>query len=291
MRDKAPHNRTQSAGLLNATEIHQEHSKVADHLAKTSTGALSPEIPEELERNHVPPVSILIDRERLKGTDPLFQNNPAHLFQKLYNELRLNYHIKGKWHIYLFDSNLWMQPTLSILHGRKDYSLCNFLVQVLGRTIPTFHRLKVVRAGLFPYSTRQLCNQGADESLEHIMYRCPYSTNARQTLIRDLMTILRKRRVQSTDQACRQMLTKTLLTPTEVEERYRSASQIPLTLQTGLTKTGKMSMDTTEKIGRKLHRIIVTTYQKIWHHRCDEMKTRKLLFNDRMEVFLTQKPV
>jgi hypothetical protein len=125
-----------------------------------------------------------------------------------------------------------MQPTLSILHGRKDYSLRKFLVQVLGHTVPTFHRLKVVRAGLFPDSTCQLCNQGADESLEYILYRCPHSINARQTLIRDLMTILRKHGVQSTDQACRQMLTKTLLTPTEAEERYRSAGQIPLALQT-----------------------------------------------------------
>jgi hypothetical protein len=50
-------------------------------------------------------------------------------------------------------------------------------------------------------------------------------------------------------------------------------------------------MDTAEKIGRKLHRIIVTSYQKTWHQRCDKMKTRKLLFNDRMKVFPTQKPV
>jgi hypothetical protein len=119
----------------------------------------------------------------------------------------------------------------------------------------------------------------------------PYSTNARQVLLRDLMTLLRKHRVQSTDQACHQMLANTFLTPTEAEERYRSAGQIPLALQTWLTKTGKMSMDTAEKIGRKLHRIIVTTYQKLWHRRCDEMKTRKLLFNDRMKVFSTQKPV
>jgi hypothetical protein len=59
------------------------------------------------------------------------------------------------------------------------------------------------------------------------------------------------------------MLTKTLLTPTEAEERYRSAGQIPLALQTWLTKTGKMSMDTTGKIGWKLHRIIVTSYQNM----------------------------
>jgi hypothetical protein len=170
MRDKAPHNRTQLAGLLNATEIHQEQNKVVDHLAKTSTNALSPEIPEE--RNHVPSVSVLIDRERLNGTSPLFENNPSHLFQKTYKELRLNYHLKGKWHIYLFDSNLRMQPTLSILDGQKYYSLCKFLVQVLGCTVSTFHRLKVVRAGLFPDSTCLLCNQGADESLEHILYRC-----------------------------------------------------------------------------------------------------------------------
>jgi hypothetical protein len=198
MRDKASHNRTQAtADSLNATEIHQEHNKVADHLAKTSTDALSPEIPEE--KNHIPLVSVLIDREKLNGTSPLFENNSAHLFQKTYKELRLNYHLKGKWHIYLFNSKLWMQPTPSILHGRRDYSLRKFLVQVLGRTVPTFHRLKVVRSGLFPDSTCQLCNQGADESLEHILYRCPYSTHARQlTLLRDLMTILRKHRVQST---------------------------------------------------------------------------------------------
>jgi hypothetical protein len=158
------------------------------------------------------------------------------------------YHLKGKWHIYLFDSELWMHPTLSILHGRKDYSLRKFLVQVLGRTVPTFHRLKVVRSGLFPDSTCQLCNQGADESLEHILYRCSYSAPARQTLLRELVTILKKHRVQSTEQVCRLMLTKTILAPTEDEERFRSAGQIPLTLQIWLSQTGRLSTDTTEKI-------------------------------------------
>jgi ribonuclease HI len=61
MRDKASHNPTQTARILNATENHQEHNKVADHLAKSGTNAPSPEIPEE--KNHVPSVSVLINRE------------------------------------------------------------------------------------------------------------------------------------------------------------------------------------------------------------------------------------
>jgi hypothetical protein len=87
------------------------------------------------------------------------------------------------------------------------------------------------------------------------------------------------------------MLTKTFLAPTVAEERHRSAGQMSLALQTWLTQEGKTSLDTAEKIGRKFHHISASTYQKIWHRRCDEMKTRKLLFNDRMRLFPRQKPV
>jgi ribonuclease HI len=83
-----------SATSLTETETHQEHNNVADEVAKASLLEATPQIPDETEK--LAPLTILLDGSKRNGTNPIFENNPLHLYQQTYKETRQIYHFKGK---------------------------------------------------------------------------------------------------------------------------------------------------------------------------------------------------
>jgi hypothetical protein len=88
----------------------------------------------------------------------------------------------------------------------------------------------------------------------------------------------------------RSMLKLMLLNPSLTDERYRSGGQISIALQTWL-QTHKANDASTLRIGKKLHRLIITTYKALWFDRCTEMRKQQLLFKDRLKYFPKQKPI
>jgi hypothetical protein len=123
---------------LSNEELHQEHIKVADKIAEDSLSQSCIFIPEE--RTWLPQLSIILDQ--FQDGEHVYKNNPLKLYQLTYKKNGKNYLYKGNWHKYLFHKTIWLEPSVSILHNKNESkSLQKFLVQILGRTPPTFHRL------------------------------------------------------------------------------------------------------------------------------------------------------
>jgi hypothetical protein len=278
---------------LSDKEQHQEYNKVADEIAKGSlANSTPPTIPDE--QKHLPTVTIV---QHSKNDGPvsfgasIFENNPLQLYIKTYVEKKLHFHKKGKFHDYLFDQTIWEAPSVSVLHTKKDFSLRKFMAQIYARTLPTFHRLQVTRAGLFPDSTCCLCTGNAtDESIEHLFFRCPFFSDSREALLQKCAKLVKRAPVPATMFDIRSMLKLMLLNPSVTDERYRSGGQIPIALQTWL-QTHKVNGASALRIGKKLYRLIITTYKAFWFDRCTEMRKQRLLFKDRLKYFPEQKPI
>jgi ribonuclease HI len=277
---------------LSDKEQHQEYNKVADEIAKGSlANSTPPTIPDE--QKHLPTVTVVQHTENdgpVSFGASIFENNPLRLYMKTYVEKKLHFHKKGKFHDYLFDQTIWEAPSVSVLHTKKDFSLRKFMVQIYARTLSTFHRLQVTRAGLFPDSTCCLCTKNADESIEHLFFRCPFFFDSRQALLQKCAKLVKRAPIPVTMFNIRSMLKLMLLNPSVTDERYRSGGQIPIALQTWL-QTHKVNDATALRIGKKLHRLIITTYKAFWFDRCTEMREQRLLFKDRLKYFPEQKPI
>jgi hypothetical protein len=159
-------------------------------MAKDSLNQTHIFIPEE--RTFLPPVSVVLDH--FPDGEHIYENNPLKLYQKTYLESGQNYHYKGNWHKYLLDDTIWQEPSLSVLHAKKEtQGLRKFMVQILGRTLPTFHRLHKVRPRLYPNSNCELCGQATDESIEHLFFRRAESASRRSLLIDQCLLVISER--------------------------------------------------------------------------------------------------
>jgi ribonuclease HI len=80
MRDIRSQCSAQNQVALNEREQHQEHNKVVDKLAKDSIKGNneSPSIPDEVQ--HLPDVTITLDKHRDGKPGPIYENNPLKLY-------------------------------------------------------------------------------------------------------------------------------------------------------------------------------------------------------------------
>jgi ribonuclease HI len=118
---------------------HQVHNQAADKAAKESLSEPSPLIPDESK--HLPAVSVLCANSwHNEGPKYIYENNPLKLYQERYIESKQNYHLKStaKWPQYMLTDGIWQESSFFVLHSRSNLSLKKFIVQVLGRTLPTF---------------------------------------------------------------------------------------------------------------------------------------------------------
>jgi hypothetical protein len=78
--------------------------------------------------------------------------------------------------------------------------------------------------------------------------------------------------------------------PDKVSKRSRSAGQILTSIQKWL-RNHKVNDTNSARLGKKLHELIVSQHQLIWHTRCNKMKSRHLLFKDRLRLISNPKPL
>jgi hypothetical protein len=155
-------------------------------------------------------------------------------------------------------------------------------VQILGRTLPTFHRLHTTHPSLYLDSNCAFC-PCPDESSEHLFFQCPQFRRNRDQLLADLLQSCQQHSVHATSQELRSAVLDHILCPDTAYERHRSAAQLPSSFRDWLLPRC-CSPARALKVGKQLHSIILDTYRNIWHERCDLIKQQGLLFADRIRM-------
>jgi hypothetical protein len=164
---------------------------------------------------------------------------------------------------------------------------------ILARTLPTYHRLDLVRAKLFTNTSCFLCG-AVDKSIEHIFYECPHFVTEQlgiqqQALNLCLNSICESQRCNSSKSAyaadsVSEATMRSLIFPTLSEtEQYRtfSAGQLSKAFQTWLLSIVKCPKAAI-KIGCAIHIHLVSSYQNIWKLRCSMNKMTGLDFKSRL---------
>jgi hypothetical protein len=132
-----------------------EHGKQADKEAKTSLSLTNIFIPDKTQFRsqiglfiHSPTHDVIT--KTLPPNIYNFENNTTELYNDMLKRTQQHYLCKGSWHQYMLASSVWQETSFSILHTKRGLaSLKRFLIQILARTLPTYHRLNLVRAKLF----------------------------------------------------------------------------------------------------------------------------------------------
>ena len=281
---------------LSHTQRHQECNKVADILAKSSLSMTQSTCTAPSETRFLSAVNVVLPQSVLPcstGPGAVFENKPLKLYLRGYAaEYTLRYHLRGQWYTHLYAPGLWQTPVLSSLVSQKSTHSTKFLIQILGRTLPTFHRLHVVRARLYMDESCVLCAHGSVETIEHIFFDCPYFQQQRDLLLHDLVSLCRSRPAlgRLSQGRVENEISASLLSPQNDRQRHFSAGQLPLSLFHWLSLHIK-SPSLTLRLGKSIHTLLVDSYQQFWRVRCDAIKDRHLLFKDRLRAFPTLKPL
>jgi hypothetical protein len=270
------------------TVQHQSQNKVADQLAKDSLQQAMSHTLVSTDVRTLAPVTVLLPPAIIQSSSRvIFKSNPLKIYQEAYaSELSLHYHLRGSWHTHLFTYSVWRDASTSILLSKPDIKAKKFLVQVLGRTLPTFHRLNKIRPRLYPDKWCILCPSHVSE---HLLFDCPFFHADRIQLCTDLLTACRTKRLNGnpTD-ILRNTITNLLLNPAPSAQRDFSAGQLSCSfymwLCTKLPEQGSTAQAL--KLGKTLHKILVENYQAIWKLRCGVVKEKHMLFRDRLRAFL-----
>jgi hypothetical protein len=220
-----------------------------------------------------------------------FESNTTELYDGILKRTQQHYLCKGKWHQYMLARSVWQETSFSILHTKRGLaSLKRLLIHILARTLPTYHRLNLVRAKLFTNKSCFLCG-AVDESIGHICYECPHfvaeqsyiqqqTVNLCLTGIRDSQSF----KVAHAADSISEVTTRSLILSTLTDmEQYRtfSAGQLSKAFQTWLLSIVKCPR-AAMKIGSAIHLHMVSSYQSIWKSRCSMNKMSGLDFKSRL---------
>jgi hypothetical protein len=129
-----------------------EYGKEADKKAKESLSLTNISVPDETKFRSEIGIFIHspIDDATTQTLLPnVFENNTTELYNGILKRTHQHYFRKGNWHQYMLASSIWQETSFSILHTKRGLaSLKRFLIHILARTLPTYHRLNLVRAKL-----------------------------------------------------------------------------------------------------------------------------------------------
>jgi hypothetical protein len=191
----------------------------------------------------------------------LFENQAHKLFTKHYKSLNKHHHFQGQWHRHLLTDAIWQEALLHILHSKlSTTSLRKFLVQILGRTLPTFHRLHKIRPQLYLEANCPLCSS-TDETIEHLLFHCPFFTDARKTALTSSIELLKSQQITVTAHELCDALHSHIFHPF-FGERSFSASQLPTSFRRWLEPLCS-SPAKALKVGKLLHALLAESYQQI----------------------------
>jgi hypothetical protein len=189
---------------LRGVALHQDFNRLADRAAKSSLTASRFIIPDELTFR--PPALFRLAR-------PLYSTSaaPVHILRLPVGNLPLDIHLdispskflrsvlahpahrytfSSTWHTRLYSPLLWLGPSSWVLTSRSHHSLRKFLIQILGCTLPTFHRLHKIRPRLYPDVHCALCHNPESEIIEHIFFKCTYFNSLRSTMLASIFDTL-----------------------------------------------------------------------------------------------------
>jgi hypothetical protein len=167
-------------------------------------------------------------------------------------------------------------------------SLRKFLVQILGRTLPTFHGLHEIRPQLYLEANCPLCSS-TDETIKHLLFLCPFFADARKTALTSTTELLKREQITATAQELHDALHSHIFHPLFGEKSF-SALQLPTSFRRWLEPFCS-SPAKALKVSKLLHASLADSYQQIWHMQCDEFKAKGLLFKDRLKMLPQDKPL
>ena len=183
-------NEIRSKSSLPRSDELLKFSSLADSEAKLSLSLPRASIPDEIlfhfhttlnKHNTSPNAPHAVSEE----------NSLWKMYQTLFQTSRQHYNLKGNWHLYMLSPHIWQDASFSILHKKRGKeSLKRFIIQILGRTLPTNHRLNITHPRLYPNHDCQLC-QADDDSIEHVFFQCPHFTPSRLAIKRETVAALK----------------------------------------------------------------------------------------------------
>jgi hypothetical protein len=233
------------------------------------------------------------------------ENEPMKFFQTIYQETRHIYLRHGKWHNYLLHFIIWQDASFSILHlKRGKASFKKFIIQILGRTLPTNHRLNLVHSKIYREKSCFLY-QADDESIKHIFFQCSHFHDSRLAIKKETIKIsfdaiskidtkdMRHGASKPNLATTTEQITKFFFPPCDLQpEKYRllSAGQIPCLFQEWLNPF-MTDQKTKLKIGKTIHEHLISSYQKIRKYRCSNNSALSMDFCLRLATFPRGVPV
>jgi hypothetical protein len=120
------------------------YSVIAHMEAKLSLNSQIVSVPDEKMHLDDTVLYVCTDGPSEANRFTVQENNPMKFFQTMFQETRQIYLRHGKWHNYLLHFSIWQNASFSILHlKRGKASVKKFIIQILGRTLPTNHRLNL----------------------------------------------------------------------------------------------------------------------------------------------------
>jgi ribonuclease HI len=281
------------------------YSVIADREAKLSLNSQIVSVPDEKMHLDDPVLYVCTDGPSEANRFTVQENNPTKFFQTIFQETRQTYLRHGKWHNYLLHFSIWQDASFSILHLKKGKaSVKKFIIQTLGRTLPTNHRLNVVHSKIYREKSCFLC-QADDESIEHIFFQCSHFHDSRLAIKKETIKIsfdaiskidikdMRHGASKPNLTTITEQIAKLFFPPEDLlPEDYRmlSAGQIPCLFQEWLNSfiTDQKSI---LKIGKTVHEHLITSYQKIWKYRCSNNSALSMDFRSRLATFPRGVPV
>jgi hypothetical protein len=123
---------------------------MADREAKLSLNSQIVSVPDE--KTHLDDTVLYVCTDDPNEVNRFIaqENKPMRFFQTIFQETGQIYLRHGKWHNYLLHFSIWQDASFSILHlKRGKASLRKFIIQILGRTLPTNHRLNLVHSKIY----------------------------------------------------------------------------------------------------------------------------------------------
>jgi hypothetical protein len=278
---------------------------MADREAKLSLNSQIVSVPDEKTHLDDTVLYVCTDDPNEVNRFIVQENKPMRFFQTIFQETRQIYIRHGKWHNYLLHFSIWQDASFSILHlKRGKASLRKFIIQILGRTLPTNHRLNLVHSRIYRDKSCLLC-QADDESIDHIFFQCSHFHDSRLAIKKETIKIsfdaiskidtkdMRHGASKPNLATITEQITKFFFPPGDLlPEDYRmlSAGQIPCPFQEWLNSF-ITNQKTILKIGKTIHEHLITSYQKIWKYRCSNNSALSMDFRLRLATFPRGVPV
>jgi hypothetical protein len=281
------------------------YSVMADREAKLSLSSQIVSVPDE--KTHLDDTVLYVCTDDLKDVNHFIvqENNSMKFFQTIFQETRQIYLRHGKWHNYLLHFSNWQDSSFSILHlKRGKASLKKFIIQILGRTLPTNHRLNLVHSKIYREKSCFLC-RADDESIEHIFFQCSHFHDSRLAIEKETIKIsfdaiskldtkgMCHRASKPNFATITEQITKFFFPPGDLlpdDYRMLSAGQIPCLFQKWLNSF-MTDQKTILKIGKTIHEHLITSYQKIWKYRCSNSSALSINFCSQLATFPRGVPV